>query len=348
METLLKLAQDHLALVIGGAVAALLVVVLVTRAVAKAARKADEPLANVAMLLGLGWSSEAVWELSEGLPTGLRIAIFSVLEVILLVSMVRTKRAVEELGRAGRAGRTVWVVASVMAVVGIFAADGLGEGALRAAVPLLLTLTWWQGVVPEGLKRADGAVSWRWTPRRLLLALGAIEPGERDIETVNRERLTQQLTRLEFGRQHGLGWLAPVRKARLMRLSLHADDDMIAEVRQRVARASWFTVTQLRQVGGAPLTQADDAPATQGLVVPTRRVTRELTRPLTSSDAAGADPAARAASLVVTQGMAVREAARETGAAEATVRRRVKEMTQPDATQATQKTNGHPVLAAGQ
>jgi hypothetical protein len=214
------------------------------RKIAKSDRP-DETLANVAMFIGLGWSSEAVWELTAraGFPISLRALLFFVLETLLVLSMIRAKRTMRDLGHPGRSGRTAWVVATGMALVGSAVAGSFGEAVLRLLIPLLITLAWWDGLVGESVKRREGATSWRWTPRRLLLAVGAIEPGERDVETVNRERLTQQMTRLEFRRRHGSVRQQESAARKLARLSLTADDDMISVVRQRVDRATWFEPT---------------------------------------------------------------------------------------------------------
>jgi hypothetical protein len=229
------------------AAAASVVVLLVIYAMRRLRRhdRPDRPLSRVAMLIGLGWSSEAVWELTgriDGMPTGVRILVFCVLEVMLVISMMRAERHVREHGWPGRAGNTAWTIAAVMAAVGAGVSSSLAEAAIRAAIPLLLTRQWWDGVKPEGAQRPEWVTSWRWTPRRLLLWLGAIEPGDRDVDTVHRERLTQQMVRLEFARRHGSGrWWSPERAARkLARLSLAADDEMVAEVRARVDRADWF------------------------------------------------------------------------------------------------------------
>jgi hypothetical protein len=206
----------------------------------------DEPLSNMAMLIGFGWSSEAVWLLTgpsgADLVTPIRIALFAVFEVILIVFMIRAKRNMRILGRPGRAGRNAWLVATGMSLVAVWTAHNAGEAFLRLLVPVLLTAMWWDGLVGETPVRQDGATSWRWTPRRLLLWLGAIEPGERDVETVHRERLTQQMTRLEFKRRHGTEPQRESAARRLARLSLVADDDIVTEVRRRVDRAPWFEV----------------------------------------------------------------------------------------------------------
>jgi hypothetical protein len=203
----------------------------------------DDALSNVAMLIGLGWSSEAVWELTgkANFPIGVRLLLFFVLESLLVLAMIRAKRAMRELGHPGRSGRTAWIVASVMAVVAFAVGDSFAERVLRLLIPLLVTNAWWDGLVGEGARKALGATSWRWTPRRILLWLGAIEPGERDVETVHRERLAQQMTRLEFRRRHGSKRQRGRAARRLARLSLTADDALIDDVRDRVDRAMWFT-----------------------------------------------------------------------------------------------------------
>jgi hypothetical protein len=229
-------------LAVGAAIAALLVVTIAWRKLRRH-QQPDKPLSRVAMLIGLAWSSEAIWELTgriDGMPTPVRALIFTALEVMLVISMMRAERHVRERGWPGRSGKTAWIIASVMAAVAAGISSSLAEACIRAAIPLLLTLQWWDGVVKEGAEKPAWVTSWRWTPRRLLLWLGAIEPGDRDVDTIHRERLTQQMVRLEFTRRHGNG-RSPVRAARkLARLSLSADDEMIGEVRARVDRADWF------------------------------------------------------------------------------------------------------------
>lgn len=212
------------------------------RRIAKSERP-DDALSNVAMLIGLGWSSEAIWELTgriPNFPAGVRVFLFFVLEILLIVSMIRAKRHVRLYGWPGKAGTTAWIIAASMGLVAAFVSGSIAEAMLRLAIPLLLTKQWWDGLVSGVVKRPTDASSWRWTPRRFLLWIGAIEPGERDVETVHRERLTQQMTRLEFARRHGRESARERRAEKLARLSLTADDDVIADVQRRVGRAMWF------------------------------------------------------------------------------------------------------------
>jgi hypothetical protein len=258
------------------------------------ADRPDEPLSRIAMFIGLAWSSESVWELTgriEQFPQQLRLLIFFVLEVLLIISMVRAARHVREHGWPGRAGTTAWVIAAAMGAIGAAVSHSLAEALLRAAIPPLLTKQWWDGLVDDR-RRPDWVTSWRWTPRRLLLALGAIEPGDRDVQTVHRARLTERLVRLEFSRRHGSGWWwSPERTARkLARLSLDADDEIIADVRARVDRAQWFTDVQDRSTGVAARTALPASEAVRQRAARThhrRRVrTLRITHPGTPGPAA--------------------------------------------------------------
>jgi hypothetical protein len=233
-----------------------------------------------------------------------------------------------ERGHPGRSGRTAWIVAVVMSVVAAAVSESLAEAALRAAIPLLVVNQWWDGLIGEERRKPADATSWRWTPRRLLLRLGAIEPGERDVETVHRERLTQQMTRLEFRRRYGSQRRRGRGMAKLSRLSLVADEAIIDEVRQRVARANWFTVTPLTQPADASVARhsdASDGDASKGDA-----------DVLTSS---GADPSTRAALLYrLGKYDSIRGAAGAVpGANEATVRRRLAALNGA----ATTRANGH-------
>lgn len=206
------------------------------------ADRPDDKLTNLAMLIGFGWSSDVVWELTGRLGWGweLRIPMFAILEMLLTIAMIRTKRNMRELGTAAEAGQSVWLITVGMSLVAALVSGSVPEAALRVAIPLFVTKTWWDGAVKRSTAKRLGTTSWRWTPRRLLLALGAIEPGERDVESVNRERVTQVMTRLEHRRQHGSELFSGRRAARLARLSLTVDDDIIGEVKRRVDRAKWF------------------------------------------------------------------------------------------------------------
>ena len=330
--------------------------------VAKSERP-DDTLSTLGMLGGLGWSSEAVWTLTgpggAHLPTPLRIALFAILEMILSVFMIRAKRNMKTLKRPGRSGLYAWYVAAGMSSVAVWTAHNPGEAFLRLLVPVMLTAMWWDGLVGETKRdHDDGQSRFNWTPRNLLMRMGAITPGAKDVKTVHRERLTQQMTGLYYDSLYGPDSKRPTRRTKLRRLSLDADDEIIWEVMRRVRRTSWTTAAPLpyhpTQPDDAVMTQAD-APGDAGVAMPPTRRSKPASRATTSGDAHDADPATRAAQLVMKQGYSLRKAADAIGGtSDSTVRRRVNELkatrsdapgdAPADAAVTHPPINGHPVL----
>jgi hypothetical protein len=229
---------------IAAAAVLLLFIGLRIRKVAKSDRP-DRPLAKVAMLIGLAWGAEAIWELTAGgdFQTPVRIALCAVFEVMFLVSTMRAEQHMAAYSWPGRPGQTVWGLATAMGIVATLVASSSAEAILRFLIPLALAKLWWDGVVGGNTKPRGDVSSWRWTPRRLLLAIGALEPGQKDVAKVHREALANRMTSLYFGLGHGPAWLRKRRTKRLARLSLDADLDIIDTVRQRVGQASWFLAT---------------------------------------------------------------------------------------------------------
>src|SRR4051794_40290296 len=135
-----------------------------------ASDRPDDALSNLVMLIGLGWSSEAVWEITRNrlhFPLGLTLLLFFVFEALLSLAMIRSKRHLRQFGWPGRFGTTAWTVAACMSAVAAVASHSFAEAVLRVAIPLLVTKQWWDGLVGGSAQRPEHASSWRWTPRRL-------------------------------------------------------------------------------------------------------------------------------------------------------------------------------------
>ncbi len=349
---------------IGGAILAAVGLIIIGRKVrnAKAGKIADK-LVGPVMFAGMIWSADAVWILTGpdhlDLPTPLRVAMFAVLEFALLVAMLRAKDSMDRIGRPGAHGGTAWLIALAIAVFGFIlglAEGGLVVAAFRPLIPLALTKLWWDGILGDSERKGG---SFKWTPRNLMIRLGAIDADERDVKTVNRDRLIQRMTDLYYDSQYGPEGKRLKLRTRLARLTLDADEEIIREVMHRVRRTQWTTAAPLPY----DLTQPDDAAVTQGVtqpdaardtgvaVPPARRV-KHVPQSLTSGDATDADPVAQAVQLVKTHGMSPRKAAAQVGGTSAsTVTRRLKDLdtTQLDAPADASVThppiNGHPVLA---
>ena len=361
--TINTLSTDPKALV-GGAILALIVVVLIVRKLRKSTTgKIADKLVGPVMFLGMVWSADAVWVLTGPdhmrLPSPLRIAMFAVLEFALLVAMLRAKDSMDRIGHTGMHGATAWLIASVIAgfgfILGLYE-GGLVVAAFRPLVPLMLTKLWWDGVLGDSPRKAG---SFKWTLRNLLILLGAIEASDRDVQTVNRERLIDQMVALHRKWSSAEGDRQTRLEGKLVELSEKADAEIIAEVRRRRDLSNWFTVTQVKKQPMPDevthlVTQADaprDAHRDADVAVTPARRSKAVTQGPTSNDARDADPATQAAHLVLTQGLSTRKAADAVGGTSpATVGRRVKELRpmQPDAVGDAGLTqnpiNGHPVL----
>ena len=183
-KTIDTLLTDPKAL-IGGAVLALVVLIVIGRRArnAKAGKIADK-LVGPVMFAGMIWSADAVWVLTGpeylDLPTPLRIGMFSVLEFALLVAMLRAKDSMDRIGRTGAHGASAWLIASAIALFGFILGlyeGGLVVAAFRPLVPLMLTKLWWDGILGDSERKAG---SFKWTPRNLLILLGAIDADDRD------------------------------------------------------------------------------------------------------------------------------------------------------------------------
>ncbi len=251
--TILAWLHTHALPVTAGAglLACVFLLVRVRRAIRR--DKADKLAVGVAVLIASGFSAQGMFEVATQrlhLPWELAGCLFVVAEAAMLASAVRAHRMWQATstdtapGTLGPHGHFVWVIAAVAGTVVSLNAHSPSEYVLRLAMPLLVAGLWRLGYTSTAMgvrPRRDGAVTWRWTPRRLAVALGLVEPGERDIATVHRERRVRQLTTHAHGLHHGPRWLKPWHTARLRRLTLLADDEMVAEVQARVDRVHHIT-----------------------------------------------------------------------------------------------------------
>lgn len=250
----LDLALANPSITGGLAVAAVLAVALL---ISWRRGKVEGWIVVVSWIAAFGFSAEGMWYVATDkadVPPVVAAGVFFVFELFQIRSMLAARRKyvattvrdaagrVVKAGDPGGHGLAVWAIAGVMGLIVALAAGNPADALLRVSIPLGVALLWWNDLTEDGVVRDRPRSSWRWTPRRLLLWLGAIEPGERDIEQVHRAARVKQMTDLEFER---LTATSERRRARvtskLARLSLSADDAMIAEARANVARSGWFT-----------------------------------------------------------------------------------------------------------
>jgi hypothetical protein len=237
-DVLDRLARIDWAAVLLVAVPIALVLVVVF---ALASKKPDRRVALIATTIGLAWTAQGMWQAATTVyhvPAQLAGVLFLLFETYMLSAMLRANRFRADHKRRDRAVRFVWTLAVIGGSV-VALADGWHQVPLRFAVPLLVAGNWYLDLTADDDPDKREPSSWRWTPRRLLLAIGAMEPGKRDAVTIDRERLTARMTMLKFRLARGDSTLSDLlrRDVRLAKLALSADDAIVVEMRSRVARA---------------------------------------------------------------------------------------------------------------
>lgn len=225
--------------------AAALFVLVLTLAAWLLRRKGRAKLAHrvtaAATLLGLGWSAQGMWDTAvHHYHQDIVVAwvLFVVFEAMLAARMLKAHEYRADLDRRAKHVQSVWVIASVMAAV-VALGEGPAQAPARLAIPLLVAYGWYVDLTADDAPGERRRTSWRWTPRRLGLAIGALEPGSCDVETTDRDALRDRMTKLAFRKHHGSKLLNDVlrRAVRLQRMQTLADNADLADVRARLARA---------------------------------------------------------------------------------------------------------------
>jgi hypothetical protein len=253
--------------------AVVLLLVLLARLLRRARQSgAAAAVTSLATTLGLGWSAQGMWDTAvhsydQGPWTA--SVLFIVFEAWLLGRMLRAHQYRGDRPRRARFVAAVWTGAIVMAVV-VATGEGWSQAPGRLAIPLLVAYGWYTDLTADDDPAEQAVTSWRWTPRRVLLALGAIEPGKRDAHTIDRARHVKAMRDLAFriGNSHPLLNDALRRRVRLAKLELAADDEMI-----RAARAD------LSRIGTVLQKSAEPEPRETHPVMPPQPVEPERVRP---------------------------------------------------------------------
>lgn len=199
-------------------------------------------LTAVATVLGMAWSAQGMWDTAvHRYDQAVIVAsvLFIVFEVMLAARMLKAHEYRTDYGRRAKHVHAVWVIACIMAVV-VAAGEGWSQAPGRLAIPLLVAYGWYVDLTADDDPSEKPITSWNWTPRNLLLAIGAVRPGKRDAQQIDRDQLRARMTKLAFKLEHGSAPISDMlnRRVRLTKLKTLADDEDIAEVRARLARMS--------------------------------------------------------------------------------------------------------------
>lgn len=224
------------------------VVVLLTGAYALrrwGRRDAATKVTTLATVLGLGWSAQGMWDTAvHHYDQGIEVAsvLFIVFEAMLVSKMLRAHEYRADRRRRSRFVRAVWVIAAVMALV-VALGEGWEQAPARLAVPLLVAYGWYTDLTADDDPAERVDTSLRWTPREVGLRFGILKVTDADVldaTAAERRQLTMRMARLAFAERFGTPWISAVlrRPVRLARLRLLADQEQIAEVRDRLALAA--------------------------------------------------------------------------------------------------------------
>lgn len=288
--------------------AALLLIVWLRFRLRRARIRSDRAVDIVATVIGLGWSSQGMWETATRayrVPGVLAAILFVVFELMMVAQMLRAYRYRTDRPRRSRYVRAVWVIAAIMGVI-VSLAEGWAQAPLRLAIPLLVAYTWWLGLTSDDDPADRHRGAWRWTWHRLGLELGLLDETEQDARAINRDRLTRRIRSLTFAERWGSAVLGTVlrRRIRLAKLMLVADDQIVTEVNASLKRAE-----RVMGPGDQPTGQPAEAPAEQPNVP---KIPEPIEQPEVPAEVPSPPPDP-APALTLPQGVHVREGRRLRG-----------------------------------
>lgn len=196
----------------------------------------------ITMPLVLAWEAQGLHELARatGLDGPAAWAVALLTSAILATLAAGADEHHKRHGNLGWPGRLVWIVAVPMGLIVALTSATPAVFALRIVLPLLVALLWWVKYAPvvntePASAAASRAGAWRWTPRRIGVALGLLDPTDADLSQVHAERQIRRLTTTAHKLHHGTRLLRGRRAAKLRRLGLVATPAMVAEVQRRVS-----------------------------------------------------------------------------------------------------------------
>ncbi|MFG1776589.1 hypothetical protein ACGFIG_09190 [Micromonospora sp. NPDC049048] len=205
--------------------------------------QAHTRVGSLAVVLATAFAAEGMWEVARG-PLGLSplmaLGLFGMFEVVMVAQglLAKHKLAQNPPGDVRRHMNFVWAVAAGSGIVASSASGSLPEFLLRLFAPAVGAGIWWMGITADKPAGAVQPTSWIWTPRRIGIRLGLVKPGQQDLVKVDRDQRIDAITVTAHRLHHGSKRLSALRKAKLRRLALQADDAMVAEAQRRVARVN--------------------------------------------------------------------------------------------------------------
>ena len=201
---------------------------------------------RIAILAVLGWTSEGMWKIAVDVldfPHSLALMTFFVAEALMFAAAGRAKWHNEEKGDPGPYGALVWCFAAAFGTAVAFNEITATGFFLRILLPVAVTWLWWTGLTIGRSRKAktdDDETQWAWTPRDLLVRFNILKPGKMTATDSQKEFQIRRM--VEIADKAAAMKAEDDKRAKLLRklrkLTRTADDEMVVEVAERVARAS--------------------------------------------------------------------------------------------------------------
>lgn len=135
----------------------------------------------------------------------------------------------------GPAGAFFWVCVGGGGTLAVLGADSIVIGAGRVVIVALGAYMWMLRLL-EWTTRPETRSRWRWTPRNLMIALGALAPADDDVRDEAREYTIRRLTKAMRWRNSRWPW-SWLGGRTLVKHAEGAGEDVLAEARRRYAAA---------------------------------------------------------------------------------------------------------------
>jgi hypothetical protein len=218
-----------------------------------------EKWSQAGVLMATAFTAEGMWEVTgERLDLAIlpRLVLFAMFEVVMVSQGLMAKHKIKDRPAAARRHMTfVWLIAAASGAITTLNAENVVEFGLRLVAPIVAAGLWWMSVTADLAKPAD-AITWKITPRRLLVRFGLAEAGEADLVQVNRERAIRDLARVGLAVRQG--GQSPRRLRKLRRLALVADAPMVDEAVARVDRCDAVVTRMTRTPKPEPKKRAEE------------------------------------------------------------------------------------------
>lgn len=222
---------------IAAAVTVLILCALIVRAYRRGG--VDGAAMAIAAPLVIGWEAEGVYEVLRRSDAPISFAIIGCFMTSMVMINLGAKghKHFTKYGNIGPNGRAVWYIAIPVGIIVAASADTASMQGLRILIPVLGATLWWSEYRPDepnGRRKQRG--SWRWTPRNFGIWIGAITPGDDDIETLHHARGVRQLVNAQYALKYGR--LAPRwwRERRVRRIARNVSPAIVNEAYEQMQR----------------------------------------------------------------------------------------------------------------